>query len=175
MQRSLDSLRYVEDMFSFLLISSVFLTGTVHFAIPKTQDAPALRQGKTAPQLREGKTAPQLISEGMAAYGRKDYALAAELLVQAVGKGATQPDLFYNAACALALTGERDEALRYLERSIKVGYRNPTHLKYDVDLNSLHDDPGWEKIVAACEGALAKYQKEHSEPSNARFITADID
>src|SRR4030095_2211632 len=30
------------------------------------------------------------------------------------------------------------------------------------------------RIVTACEGALAKFQKEHSDPANARFVTTDI-
>ena len=153
-------------MLFFLLVSSLFITGTAHFAVPVTKDPPAVRQEKTATQL---------VSEGMAAYGKKDYALAVKLLQQAVEKGADQSDVLYNTACALSLNGEREKALQFLEKSIVAGYRNPTHLKYDVDLNSLHDDPRWEKIVAACESALAKYQKEHSEPSNARFLTADID
>ena len=152
-------------MLSFLLASSLFFTGTAYLAVPVTINPPAQQE----------KTATQLVSEGMAAYGKKNYGLAANLLQQAVEKGAVQSDVLYNTACALALNGERDKALQFLEESINAGYRNPTHLKYDVDLNSLHDDPRWEKIVTACEGALAKYQKEHSEPSNARFITADID
>lgn len=153
-------------MLSFLLVSSLFFTGTAYLAVPVTKDPPTVRQEKTAAQLA---------SEGMAAYGKKDYALAAKLLQQAVEQGSAQSDVLYNTACALALNGEREKAFQFLEKSIDAGYRNPTHLKYDVDLNSLHDDSRWEKIVTACETALEKFKKEHSEPSSARFITADID
>jgi hypothetical protein len=152
-------------MFSILfLIAFLVLTGTSH---------PVL--AKVLPPMLQEKTAAQFVTEGMAAYEKKDYALAAKLLQQAIDKGATQSDVFYNAACALALNGERERAFQLLEKSVEAGYRNPTHLKYDVDLNSLHDDPRWAKIVAACEGALAKFQKEHGEPAKARFITSDID
>ena len=153
-------------MLSFLLVSSLFFTGTAPLAVPVTDGPPIVRQEKTAPQL---------VSEGMAAYGKKDYGLAAKLLQRAVERGADQPGVLYNTACALSLNGEREKALQFLEKSIDAGYRNPTHLKYDVDLNALHDDPRWEKVVAACETALAKFKKDHSEPSNARFITAEVD
>jgi hypothetical protein len=55
----------------------------------------------------------------MAPYGKKDYALAAKLLQQAIDKGATQSDVFYNAACAFALSAERDRALQFIEKSIE--------------------------------------------------------
>jgi len=154
------------NMIFFLLITWSFFDGTAYQAVPATKDPPAVRQEKTATEL---------VSEGIAAYEKKDYALAAKLLQQSVEKSADQSDVLYYTACALALNGEREKALQFLERSVDAGYRNPTHLKYDVDLNSLHDDPRWEKIVAACENAQAKFKKDHSEPSNARFITADVD
>jgi tetratricopeptide (TPR) repeat protein len=127
----------------------------------------------TAPKSGD-KSGPELVNEGIAAYQKKDYALAAKLLQEAVAKGATQTGVHYNAACALALAGDNEKAFQFLEKAIQAGYRNPTHLKYDVDFNSLHDDPRWAKIVAACEEALAKFLKERSDPANARFITTDI-
>jgi Predicted Zn-dependent protease (DUF2268)/A/B hydrolase-like, N-terminal domain len=148
---------------TIFLIAFLFITGASHPSI--SINLPAARQEKTAAQLT---------SEGMAAYRKKDYALAAKLLQQAIDKGATQSDVFYNAACALALNGERDRAFQFIEKSIEAGYRNPIHLKNDVDLNSLHDDPRWEKVVAACESAHAKFRQEHGDPANARFIGADV-
>ena len=133
-------------------------------------------QGVAKGQAAQGKekTSAQLLKSGMSAYGKKDYALAAKLLQEAVAKGATDVDALYNTACALALSGESEKSFQFLEKTIQAGYRNPTHLKYDVDFNSLHDDPRWQKIVDLCETAFAKFQKERSDPANARFITTDI-
>lgn len=130
--------------------------------------------GQASPNTSQEQTAAQLVREGMAAYEKMDYAAAAKLLEQAVARGANQNDVSYNAACALALAGDRDKALQFLEKAIHSGYRNLTHLKYDVDFNSLHDDPRWARMVTACEDAQAKFQKEHNDPDNARFITTDI-
>ena len=133
-----------------------------------------LAKGQAAQDAIHEKTAAQTVNDGMAAYGKKEYALAAKLLQEAVAKGATQSGVLYNAACALALAGESEKAFQFLDKAIQAGYRNSTHLKYDVDFNSLHDDSRWAKIVAACEEAQARFLKERSDPANARFITTDI-
>jgi hypothetical protein len=85
-QRILDSLRYVSDMLSFLLGSSLLFIGTAHLAVPVT---------KAPPTVRQEKTATQLASEGIAAYEKKDYALAAKLLQLAVERDSDQSDLLY--------------------------------------------------------------------------------
>jgi len=131
-------------------------------------------KGQATPDANQEKTAAQTVKDGMAAYGNKEHTLAAKLLQEAVDKGATQIDVLYDAACALALAGDSEKAFQFLEKTIHAGYRNPTHLKFDPDLNSLHDDPRWAKIVAGCEEAQAKFLKERSDPANARFITTDI-
>jgi tetratricopeptide (TPR) repeat protein len=132
-------------------------------------------RGQAAPQATQEKSASQLAKDGMAAYGNKEYALASRLLQEAVAKGATDVDTVYNTACSLALAGETEKAFQFLTKAIQAGFRNTSHLRYDVDLNSLHNDPRWEKIVAACEAQRERWIKDHSEPNNAHFITADID
>lgn len=134
----------------------------------------AVARQATAPKTAD-KSAAELVTAGMAAYDRQDYAQAAKLLQEAVAQGATQWDVLYNAACALALAGDNEKALQFLDRAIQAGYRNTIHLKYDVDLISLHGDPRWERIIAACEEQRTKFLKDHSDPNNTRFITADID
>ena len=146
----------------------VFFSGQAapSFGIVKNQDA----REESSPR-----TAAQLVKDGMASYAKKEYALAAKLLQEAVAKGANDLDALYNTACALALAGDSEKAFQFLDKVIKAGFRNTTHLKYDVDLNSLHNDPRWEKIVAACEARREKWIKDHSDPNNTRFITADIE
>jgi deoxyribose-phosphate aldolase len=130
--------------------------------------------GQAAAKTSQDQTSAQLAKSGMTAYGKQEYALAAKLLQEAVAKGADDVDTLYNTACALALSGDNEKAFQFLEKAIQAGYKNPTHLKYDVDFNSLHDDPRWQKIVDACETTLARFQKERGDPANAHFITTDI-
>jgi hypothetical protein len=151
-------------------ITTIAIAGFTIVALP----VQGLAKSQATPETSRPKTSAQLVKDGMTAYGNKEYALAAKLLQEAVAKGATDVDPLYNTACALALSGDSDKAFQFLEKAIQAGYRNPTHLKSDVDFNSLHEDPRWQKIVDACETALAKFQKERSDPANARFITTDI-
>jgi len=137
--------------------------------------AVAMQAGQSAPPRIIENPAAELVADGMAAYERKDYAQSAKLLLEAVAKGASGSDVLYNTACSLALAGDSAKAIQHLQKAIQSGYRNSTHLKFDADLTSLHSDPQWEKITAACEEQRNKFLKEHADPNNARFITADIE
>jgi alpha/beta hydrolase family protein/predicted Zn-dependent protease DUF2268 len=134
-----------------------------------------IAKGAFASQTDQEKTASQLIKEGMVAYDKKEYALAAKLLQEGIAKGVSDLEALYNTACALALAGDAEKAFYFLDKAIQAGFRNISHLTYDVDLNSLHKDPRWEKMVAACEEQRARWIKDHSDPEKTRFITADIE
>ena len=54
---------------------------------------------------------------------------------------------FYNVACAYALQGKKDEALRYLKRSVEKGFDQFEHMENDEDLEILHDDPRFLEII----------------------------
>jgi len=54
----------------------------------------------------------------------------------------------YNLACSYALTDQPDAAFESLEAAITLGYRDAAHLQADEDLESLHDDPRFDAIVA---------------------------
>jgi Predicted Zn-dependent protease (DUF2268) len=122
----------------------------------------------------EDKSAADLAGEATAAYRNKQYVKSAELFEQAVAKGASEPGVFYDAACSFALAGNKDKAFEYLNRSVSAGWRRPDHLKADPDLNSLHEDARWAKVILATERQRERYIKDHSDPDKARFVTVDI-
>jgi tetratricopeptide (TPR) repeat protein len=120
-------------------------------------------------------TVEELVKEGNAAYSRREYAKSAKLLQEAIEKGARETDVIYNAACSTALAGDKEQAFRLLDQAILAGWRKTDHLKNDRDLNSLHDDPRWPKLITASDARQAKYLKDHSDPNRARFVTVDIE
>ena len=120
-------------------------------------------------------TIEELVKEGNAAYDRSEYAKSAKLLQEAIARGAKETGVIYNAACSTALAGDKERAFQLLDQVIEAGWRKSDHLKNDRDLNSLHDDPRWPKVMAACDARLATYIKDHSDPNNVRFITEDIE
>ena len=121
------------------------------------------------------RTAAQLAGDAWAAYQRKEYARSAELYEAAVAKGAVDSETLYNAACSLALAGEKAKALDFVLRAARAGFRNAEHLERDTDLASLHGDPRWKEAVAECRRQLAKYVEEHGDPDRVRIVTADVD
>ena len=68
-------------------------------------------------------------------------------------------DVAYSQACYWAALGRRDEALRYLERSLELGYSKPFFIGRDFD--SLRGDPDYERLVAAFK---ARRPEEYHSP-----------
>ncbi len=58
------------------------------------------------------------------------------------------PDLLYNLAFFSALNGDQAAAVKYLETAAKRGFDKAELAVMDSDLESLHDNPRWEKIIA---------------------------
>ncbi len=52
----------------------------------------------------------------------------------------------YNLGCAHALQGNPDEAFRALQRAVDTGMPNQPQWDSDPDLDSLRDDPRWERL-----------------------------
>lgn len=53
----------------------------------------------------------------------------------------------YNAACGYALSGQKEEALDWLELSVKSGYTDFDHLREDTDLDSLRGEKRYKKLL----------------------------
>jgi tetratricopeptide (TPR) repeat protein len=59
------------------------------------------------------------------------------------------PIVYYNLACSLALTQKPDEALKALQKAIRLGYRDYAYMRKDPDLQSLSQHPGFKKMTQA--------------------------
>jgi serine/threonine protein kinase/Flp pilus assembly protein TadD len=55
--------------------------------------------------------------------------------------------VLYNAACTYGVLGKKTEALETLKKSFAAGYSNPAWAANDTDLDCLHDDPEFQKLV----------------------------
>ncbi|MGB5296165.1 MAG: serine/threonine-protein kinase [Thermoanaerobaculia bacterium] len=66
----------------------------------------------------------------------------------AASLGPDHPEVFYNQACYWALAGDREKALKYLQRSLELGRRA---IAEDPDLVVLREDPAFQAIVARFE------------------------
>lgn len=53
----------------------------------------------------------------------------------------------YNVACGLALDGQKEPALDWLELSVKSGFAKIDHLRNDPDLDSLRDEKRYKRLL----------------------------
>ena len=75
------------------------------------------------------------------------HAEAADAFARAGELGFNPATSSYNAACAHALSGQSGAALDWLERAVDEGFSSFGHIATDGDLESLHGNPRFEKIL----------------------------
>jgi serine/threonine protein kinase/tetratricopeptide (TPR) repeat protein len=61
------------------------------------------------------------------------------------------PSTLYNAACTYGVLEKKTEALATLKKAFAAGYSNRDWASRDTDLNCLHDDPEFQKLVGRSE------------------------
>lgn len=109
----------------------------------------------------------KLTVQAYAAYNQKDYAKSAALYADAIARGDHDPETYYNAACAFALSGQSEPAFQNLEQAIAQGWSNAEHLQKDTDLNSLHEDARWQPLVEKCAANLKTHAAFWNNPALA--------
>ena len=61
----------------------------------------------------------------------------------------------YNAACTYGVLGKKPEALETLKKSFAAGYSNQDWAAKDTDLDCLHDDPEFQKLVGLSKSSAS--------------------
>lgn len=101
------------------------------------------------------------------ASGKGDYEKALKLAMKAreiSDNGLTN----YNVACMYARLDRKDQALKHLSRAAKLGTADSGHdlvelLKTDADLDSLRDDPRFDRILKAARKGLSPHEERAKE------------
>lgn len=111
-------------------------------------------------------SASELVKHALTAYAEKDYARAAALNVQAFESGRS-PSALYNAACAYALSWDKENALHYLALALEHGYANAAATEKDEDFASLRDDPRWLALIERIRAGEAREARLWNSPALA--------
>jgi hypothetical protein len=104
----------------------------------------------------------ELIEEAWSLFKGKEYRKSVEKYAEAfiVVAGKERVNDRYNAACAWALANEPDSAFVQLFKIAENGnYTNIEHITTDTDLNSLHNDARWIKVIEIVRNNEAKLDK----------------
>jgi serine/threonine protein kinase/Flp pilus assembly protein TadD len=72
-------------------------------------------------------------------------------LQTAVALRPDDPSTLYNAACTYGVLGEKAEALETLKKSFAAGYSNWDWVANDTDLDCLHDNPEFQRLLGRTE------------------------
>jgi beta-lactamase regulating signal transducer with metallopeptidase domain/tetratricopeptide (TPR) repeat protein len=88
---------------------------------------------------------------GYAALQDRDFPTATAAYRKTLELGYRPGTASYNMACAYALQGNRDAAFEWLERAKAAKFEVEDYVDHDDDLDSLHDDPRWEKFTAGLD------------------------
>ncbi len=86
-----------------------------------------------------------LLATDHADAGNEDAAIR-ELQI-AVALRPNDSNILYNAACVYALFGRKAEALEMIKKAVAGGYSNMDWLARDPDLNCLHDEPEFQRLL----------------------------
>ncbi|HXR10386.1 MAG TPA: tetratricopeptide repeat protein, partial [Candidatus Acidoferrales bacterium] len=81
------------------------------------------------------------------AYSGQDADEAIRHLKTAVALRPNDPNTLYNAACTYGVLGRKPEALETVKKAFAAGYGNTNWAANDSDLDCLHDEPEFRKLV----------------------------
>jgi Flp pilus assembly protein TadD len=93
------------------------------------------------------------LSSGLAEAGEVDESI--RHLQTAVALRPNDPNILYNAACTYGVLTRKAEALATLKKAICAGWGNPNWAARDADLDCLHDDPEFRKLVGLSDAAAS--------------------
>ena len=89
----------------------------------------------------------RVLLAGQLAFFKQDEEESVRQLQTAVTLRPGDPSTLYNAACTYGVLGKKAEALETLKKAFAAGYSNRDWAGKDSDLDCLHDDPEFQKLV----------------------------
>lgn len=139
--------------------------------------SPLAHSQATAPPAAPAATAvaADFARQAVQAYERKQYAQSAELFAKSIGAGNRDSGVYYDAACAFALAGRKDESFDLLGLALQTGFKDFSHLKRDPDLASLRADFRWAALLSRLhalhpEFALQELMTDDKRPVAVRYF-----
>lgn len=89
---------------------------------------------------------------GFCLHGAKKYAQAIDAYAKAIELGYQRNTNLYNTACALALSGKKDEAIKRLEQALDARFAEQETLESDTDMDSLRSDSRFAALTGITGG-----------------------
>ena len=106
-------------------------------------------------------TYDELINEASQLYESKEYLKSGQKYAEAfAASGGTLVDR-YNAACSWALANQSDSSFIQLFKIVEIGnFTDIEHITTDSDLNALHADERWTKVIDLIKSNRANFDEQ---------------
>jgi thiol-disulfide isomerase/thioredoxin len=95
-------------------------------------------------------------AEAVGAYDELFKLLDASKELKAEEKKDAEQGARYNYACALSLTGKKEDALKALKRAVELGFWDWSHIAEDKDLDPIRGEADFKKIIEDGKGLEQK-------------------
>src|SRR5215210_2667965 len=88
-----------------------------------------------------------------------------------LGYGSTA-NAAYNIACDYALLGEKEQALKWLEKAFEMRFLSLQNAQTDTDLESIRNEPRYRNLVGLID--TSKMSREEGWRTDLQFLTREI-
>ena len=110
---------------------------------------------------------------GLAYYNAKDYRKSIPAYERQLDLGFGQPaNAAYNIACNYALAGDKEQAIKWLEKALELKFPDLPHAQTDTDLESIRSDPRYRNMVGLID--TSRMSRDEGWRTDLRFLTREI-
>lgn len=79
--------------------------------------------------------------------GLGQYELVAAAMDSIIARDSTYAGIYYDAACLYSRMKDKGNALKYLEKSLALGYKRFSHIEHDTDMDFIRNEPEFKELI----------------------------
>jgi clan AA aspartic protease (TIGR02281 family) len=106
--------------------------------------------------------------------GLGNYEKAVAAMDSIIKRDSTDSGNYYDAACLYSRMHDKEKALKYLGKSLKLGYNRFAHIERDFDMDFIRDTDEFKKLIIKYKTNRLSPTTGMSRQLNNEFVTTEI-